>query len=607
MKRILALLLLLPLLAYGAVDLTAKPDHGTYTFNTAWTGANGATEPNVFYNFDEGSGATLDDLGSGAYDGTITGADWIDVSGKPALDFVSANVDYVTNLAAWGIANTSTDWTVAVIVSIDSGSSNDTYFSLGNVTLTENHASQVRMAGGVGGTTHSVSNRYHGGTTQSDNGSSYTATTWQLMWFRWTASTRTLKVFTDNGTEDTGIALVVTSGEQVPDSADGVVGAQATSAHGNPADARIAGLMVWNTEALTAAKMQDVYNGGEPWPFLTVGSCPAICTGGRTGVCITGTASNTDPDNILYGQSPTVVANQDTICHNATSTNGKAVTVSAAGWVTLASGGSNLTDGFGYCIMDNGAACGTDGTFQITEAPVLSSPLGVQTGQTTADLSVDVAQVEGSVWACVSEDSGTPSHAQGAAGNDANGDPCVYAASDATPSASQAFSATGLTADTVYYASFGQANAAMTPLTATVVKSAAFQTEAAGDTTPDAFAFTDVTGAVGGSEYTSSAIEIAGTTAATNVVITITGCEYAIDSGSGYGSYTNAAGVVQLGYGVRLRNTASLEALDTANCTPVIGGVSDTWTIITKADSGRAFIHSTVQPTVNPSINSTVY
>lgn len=169
------------------------------------------------------------------------------------------------------------------------------------------------------------------------------------------------------------------------------------------------------------------------------------------------------------------------------------------------------------------------------------------------------------------------------------------------------FGATLLVADTQYVACYAQENAATTALTADPLCSSAFQTEAAGDTTPDAFSFADVTGAVGGDEYVSSAIEIAGTTASTNVVITITGCEYAIDSGSGYGSYTSAAGVVQLGYGVRLRNTASLEALNTANCTPTIGGVSDTWTITTKADSGRAFIHSTVQPTVNPTINSTVY
>ena len=430
-KRLLLALSLLASAAHAAVDLTAKPASGSFTFNSSWTGANGAVEPTTYYHIDEGSGTTLNDLGAENADGTITGADWVTDGSAAALDFVSANSDYVTNLAAWGIANTSADWTAAVLISIDSGASNDTYFSLGDTTLALADASQELANGGIGSTTHIVNNRYHGGTTQSDNGASYTATTWQLMWFRWTASTRTLKVFTDNGTEDTGISLVVTSGQQVPDAADGRLGAQATSGVDNRADARIAGVYIWKSTALTAAQMQDVcnWNGSscEPWPFLTPsGSCPATCAGGRSARCITDISDASDADNILYGLSPAAVANEDTVCYDATSVLGDTVNVSAAGWPSIASGGSQLTDSFDYCVMDNGAACGTDGTYEVTFQPVITSVTGIGTGQTTGTVTVTPAgPTEGTVrGVAISKTSydtyGAPTHAQIAAGVDGN-------------------------------------------------------------------------------------------------------------------------------------------------------------------------------------------
>ena len=56
---------------------------------------------------------------------------------------------------------------------------------------------------------------------------------------------------------------------------------------------------------------------------------------------------------------------------------------------------------------------------------------------------------------------------------------------------------------------------------------------------------------------------------------------------------------------MRLRNTASLEALDTANCTPTIGGVSDTWHVTTKAEPPlatlvRNLVRYLVQTLVQP-------
>lgn len=438
-KRLLLTLSLLTSGAQAAVDLTTKPASGTFTFNSSWTGANGAVEPTTYYHIDEGSGTTLNDLGAENADGTITGADWITDGSAAALDFVSTNVDYVTNLAAWGITNTSSDWTVAILISVDSGAAGQTFFSLGNTTLAVNHASQAYMAGRVssGSAYHNVLNRYHGGTAQSDNGAVLTSTQWQLFWYQWKASTRTLKVYRDNGTEDTGISLVVTSGQQVPDSTDGRIGAVAASGLDDPADARIAGVYIWKSTALTAAQMQDVcdWNGSncEPWPFLTPsGSCPATCAGGRSARCITDISDASDADNILYGLSPAATANEDTVCYDPSSVLGDTVNVSAAGWPSFASGGSQLTDSFTFTVNDNGTGEGDPGRYEVTFQPVITSVTGIGTGQTTGTVTVTPAgPTEGTVRIIVitkeSYDTyGPPTDAQINAGTDANGDAAAW-------------------------------------------------------------------------------------------------------------------------------------------------------------------------------------
>ena len=594
-KRLLLTLSLLASGAQAAVDLTAKPASGTYTFNSSWTGANGAVEPTTYYHIDEGSGATLDDLGSEAADGTITGADWVTDGSAAALDCVSANADHIDNLAAWGIANTSSDWTVAVLVSIDSGASSDAYFSLGDTTLTANNANQELMYGGIGASTHTTFNRYHGGTAQTDTGASYTATTWQLMWYQWTASTRTLKVYTDNGTEDAGISLVVTSGQQVPDAADGRLCADASSGVGSTADARIAGVYIWKSTALTAAQMQDVCNWNgtecEPWPFLTPsGSCPATCVDGPSGPrsarCITDISDASDADNILYGLSPAAVANEDTVCYDATSVLGDTTNVTTAGWPSIASGGSQLTDSFDYCIMDNGDPCGTDGTYEVTFQPVITSVTGIGTGQTTGTVTVTPAgPTEGTVYTVVVTKSsydtyGAPSHAEAAAGQDGNGAAATFADNDPA-AAENAFSATGLSAGSTYRACGAWENEATPPLTATVVCSAEWSTTAAGDTTPDAFAFTDLTGQPLGSTITSDAITVSSTDAP--AVVTISGdpsCVYAINGGS----YVATEGSADATDTITLQVTTEGLYSDQFSCQLTVGGVSDIWYVTTLAE-----------------------
>lgn len=316
------------------------------------------------------------------------------------------------------------------------------------------------------------------------------------------------------------------------------------------------------------------------------GTCPAACAGGRTPVCITNTASSTYADNILNDQSPAVAANQDTVCHDPTSDIlSDTVTVSASGWPAFQSGSDMRTDDFDYCIMDNGAACGTDGTYQVTQTPTLSDTSGtVSTGTTTATLSVVVAQVEGTCYAYVSTSSTPPSVANHKSGG---GSPAYHNA-DASCSAAQTWSATGLTQGTTYYAHFLQTNAATAPIDSAQLTSDAFFTVAAGDTTPTAFSFTDALSAIAGNgDIESDAITVAGTTAATNVNTTVSGCDWSKDSGGGYGAWTSAAGQVQLGYTVKLRATVSSEQTDIVACTLTIGGVSDIWYVGT-LEQGRA-------------------
>ena len=157
-------------------------------------------------------------------------------------------------------------------------------------------------------------------------------------------------------------------------------------------------------------------------------TCPATCAGGRSARCITDISDASDPDNLLYGLSPAAVANEDTVCYDATSVLGDTVNVTAAGWPSIASGGSQLTDSFDYCVMDNGAACGTDGTYEVTFTPVITSVTGIGTGQTTGTVTVTPAgPTEGTVRGVAILKSvydlyGAPSHAQIAAGVDANYD-----------------------------------------------------------------------------------------------------------------------------------------------------------------------------------------
>jgi len=107
--------------------------------------------------------------------------------------------------------------------------------------------------------------------------------------------------------------------------------------------------------------------------------------------------------------------------------------------------------------------------------------------------------------------------------------------------------------------------------------------EPAADTTPAAFTFTDQASVEPGSVGESNAITISGADAGENIPVTITGGEYAVDAGSGFGAYTSTGTNVQLGYQIKVRNTASSSFEAAVNTTLTVGGVSDTFTRTTRA------------------------
>lgn len=334
----------------------------------------------------------------------------------------------------------------------------------------------------------------------------------------------------------------------------------------------------------------------------TSSSFPATCAGGRTAVGVTSTASAGTVGNLLYGLSPAATANEDTLCVDGTSARGYPVTVDASGWPVVDSGGDNRTDSFTWTINDNGTGEGSAGTYEITTAPTLSNAAGVATGQTTADLGVDVDVLEGTVYACALTKAnydtyGPPSYTQIAAGN---GAACAFAANDATPSAEQAFSATGLAAGTVYRFCPGQKNAAATPLTTAGACSSEWSTVTAGDTTPDPYEFTDLVGASINSPIYSNTLAITGLTAP--AVVTISGdpsCKVIVNGGAATALETSITNEQTLRLVVEPVGLSG----DQVSCSPLVGGVADTsgaWLVRTLPYAGvpRAAQTGSVRPVV---------
>lgn len=108
-------------------------------------------------------------------------------------------------------------------------------------------------------------------------------------------------------------------------------------------------------------------------------------------------------------------------------------------------------------------------------------------------------------------------------------------------------------------------------------------TTLASDGTPDVFSFTDASGVELSTVTTSNTITVAGIN--TTAAISITGGTYSKNGGA----FTAVTGTAVLGDTVAVKGTSSGSYLTAVNVVLTIGGVSDTFTITTKADPGAGF------------------
>ena len=99
------------------------------------------------------------------------------------------------------------------------------------------------------------------------------------------------------------------------------------------------------------------------------------------------------------------------------------------------------------------------------------------------------------------------------------------------------------------------------------------------DTTPDPFTFTDRTDVALSTEYKSNAITVSGINTASP--ISVTGGTYSINGGT----YTSASGSASLGNTVKVRKVSAATYSTTKSATLTIGGVSDTFSVTTMAET----------------------
>lgn len=101
------------------------------------------------------------------------------------------------------------------------------------------------------------------------------------------------------------------------------------------------------------------------------------------------------------------------------------------------------------------------------------------------------------------------------------------------------------------------------------------------DETPATFTFTDVTNATTSTVYESNTVTLSGFNQP--VTISVTGGEYAVDTGSGFGAYTSSAGTAYPSDQVKVRHTSSVSNSTATDTVLTVGGVSDTYTTTTEA------------------------
>lgn len=99
------------------------------------------------------------------------------------------------------------------------------------------------------------------------------------------------------------------------------------------------------------------------------------------------------------------------------------------------------------------------------------------------------------------------------------------------------------------------------------------------DTTPNTITFTNTAGAVASSSNQSNEITISGITS--QIAFAVTGGQFAVDTGSGYGAFSSTTQQAQNGWKIKLQGTASGTAGGVTSVGWTAGTASGTWTITT--------------------------
>ncbi|MCG7931957.1 MAG: cadherin repeat domain-containing protein [Candidatus Thiodiazotropha lotti] len=211
--------------------------------------------------------------------------------------------------------------------------------------------------------------------------------------------------------------------------------------------------------------------------------------------------------------------------------------------------------------------------FMLAAKPGLSSPTMAATGQNTADIGVNTNVGNGPWHWFISTSATPPSEADLIAGTGS----VTFGSQTVTATGVQSDSVAGLTAATDYYCHSLQDNQGVY---SDIVTSPVETTDAAGaDTTPDQFTFTDQTDVETDTLLTSNSITVLGVDVGENINLTITNGEYSINSGA----WGTAATTVQLNDQIRVRNTSSSNYATSVNTTLNLNGVSDIFTLTTRA------------------------
>lgn len=245
-----------------------------------------------------------------------------------------------------------------------------------------------------------------------------------------------------------------------------------------------------------------------------------------------------------------------------------------------------LTDAEAAAVADDlraqlpvgGASDTTPPAFSV--APVISAIT-----QAAVDLDATIDETGDIHWVVVPQADPAPTITNIQAGQ-ANGGGVAIAAGSSLAGTVLDTQITGLTAGTAYAVYLVARDDEATPNVQASATQVNFSTSAPGDSTPDAFSFTDQTGITLSTQVTSNTITVTGINVASS--ISITGGEMSINAGA----FTSTSTTVSVNDTVQLRQTSSASNSTQTDVTLDIGGVTDIWSVTTLAGGGGGTLTS---------------